>query len=83
MRERIAQLLAERARVQRHWRRIPGVQRIWPSDANFLLVQFADPDERARARARRRPHHPRRAPGRLLPRALRISVGTPAQNDTC
>ena len=57
----------------------PAVERVWPSDANFLLVEFADAAACARAQA---------SPAGLLVRdfarqcrrsraALRITVGTP------
>jgi histidinol-phosphate aminotransferase len=78
-RERIRQVLAERARLESALRASPQVLAVWPSDANFLLVDFADA-ERALSAARS---------ARLLirdmrnvsPRSLRISVGTPEQND--
>jgi len=57
----------------------PSVLKVWPSDANFLLVDFADA-EAALAASRS---------ARLLildmrsvsPHSLRISVGSPEQND--
>ena len=55
------------------------MQRVWPSDANFLLVEFRDV-ERALQRA-----HARAAAGarraraiRSLRRALRVTVGSHA-----
>ena len=80
MRARVAALCAERAFLAGALRRCPGVARVWPSEANFLLVEFEDA-ERAFAQAR--------AAGLLvrdvrtqpqLQRALRITVGTPEQN---
>jgi histidinol-phosphate aminotransferase len=78
-RERIRQVLAERSRLEAALRASPRVRKVWPSDANFLLVDFADA-ERALSAAR---------DARLLirdmrsvsPGSLRISVGTPEQND--
>jgi len=80
MHERVRTLLAERARLAAGLGRLPAITRVWPSDANFLLVDCADPDDvlqRVRAvgliiRDVRQP---------ALPSSLRISVGTPEQND--
>lgn len=78
--ERIATLKEERVRVAAALRALPGVQRVWPSDTNFLLVQFTDAGvalERSRAA------------GLLLRdlrgsaqlgEAVRISIGSPEQN---
>lgn len=79
-RSEIVTLVRERARLERALAALPGVTRVWPSEANFVLAEFADPD-RALARARAAGllvRDARTAP--LLPRALRVSVGTPAQN---
>ena len=70
-RERIAAALASRA----------SVLRVWPSATNFLLVEFGDPGaalERCHA-AGLLVRDLRRAP--TLGQALRISVGTPEQNE--
>jgi histidinol-phosphate aminotransferase len=77
--ERIAQVLLERERISAALIRSPRVVKVWPSDANFLLVDFADA-ESALAKSRE---------AKLLIRdmrnvsthSLRISVGTPEQND--
>lgn len=79
-RARLTTVLAERARLQRELGALRGVTRLWPSDANFLLSEFADPQnalERA-AGAGLLVRDARGYPG--LARALRISVGTPEQN---
>ncbi len=80
-RERVATLLAERARLAAALRARRGVVTVWPSDANFLLVEFEDAGA-----ALQRAHQAglllrdlRAAP--QLTRALRISVGSPEQND--
>lgn len=77
---RVAVTQNERATLQRILSATPGVRRVYPSSANFLLVRFDDP---------------RSAFGRLLTAgivvrdmralpglhdALRISLGTPEQN---
>lgn len=78
-RERVSQVRAERERLRQALAGARGVRKVWPSVANFLLVDF-DAAEAALEAARR---------ARLLirdmrsvsPHSLRISVGTPEQND--
>lgn len=43
MPENIATLCAERDEAAKRLETFPAVRRVWPSDANFLLVEFADP----------------------------------------
>lgn len=78
---RVHRLLAERERVAAALGRLAAVRRVWPSDANFLLVRFNDA-ARAMAAALRA--------GLLLrdlsrqPRlagCIRITIGAPADND--
>jgi histidinol-phosphate aminotransferase len=59
----------------------PGVLRVWPSDANFLLVEFSDPGTALKSAhgAGLLVRDQRAVP--TLGSALRISIGTPAQND--
>lgn len=80
MRQRVVRILAERARLGAVLATLPCVLRQWPSDGNFLLAEFTDPDDALRrVRAAGLIIRDMRQP--LLPRALRISVGTPEQND--
>jgi histidinol-phosphate aminotransferase len=79
--ERVALLKAERTRLSAGLARARDVRRVWPSDANFILVEVTDaPSFVARARAG----------GVLLrdfswdpdlPGCVRITIGQPAQND--
>jgi histidinol-phosphate aminotransferase len=79
MRARVAQLLVEREKLAGGLARSPLITRVWPSDANFLLVDCTDPDEvLARVRAAGLIIRDVRQPA--LPKSLRISVGTPEQN---
>jgi histidinol-phosphate aminotransferase len=78
---RVATVKAERSRVAASLAASPGVLKVWPSDANFLLVEFRDA-----AATLQRAHGAglllrdmRAAAG--LARALRISIGSPEQND--
>ncbi|HTQ36097.1 MAG TPA: histidinol-phosphate transaminase [Steroidobacteraceae bacterium] len=80
MRARVAALLAERERLAAALARSPLVSRVWPSDANFLLVDCADCDA-VLAHVRRAGLIIRDVRQPALPRSLRISVGTPQQND--
>jgi histidinol-phosphate aminotransferase len=78
---RIELIRSERERMSGALSRLPAVTRVWPSDANFVLAEFADPPL-ALARARGTNlliRDARGYPG--LSRCLRISVGTPEQND--
>jgi histidinol-phosphate aminotransferase len=78
-RERIAQVLAERRRLADALTRSSRVLKVWPSEANFLLVDFADaPAALAAARGEKLLIRDMR---NVSPQSLRISVGTPAQND--
>ena len=78
---RIGALLDERARMRERLQRLSGVVRVFPSDANFLLVQWTDA---------RRALEAGRAVGLLvrdfstapgLANCLRVSIGTPEQNE--
>lgn len=77
---RIETLRAERETLRANLAALPGVRRVFPSDANFLLVEFAAPQAALAAAA---------AVGLLvrdlstnarLPGCLRLTVGTPEQN---
>jgi histidinol-phosphate aminotransferase len=80
-RARIAALLAEREYLRGRLERSPLVAKIWPSDANFLLIDCRDADGFMRrsmaggAIVRDLRSNP------ALPASLRVSVGTRAQND--
>jgi histidinol-phosphate aminotransferase len=74
-------ILAERERLLVALSRLPGVDRVWPSAANFILVESREaPAVVARARAagillRDFSGDP------LLPGGIRITVGSVAEND--
>jgi len=73
-------LLSERARMSELLSRLPLIRRVWRSDANFLLVECVDAARVVRAATAARlivrdPQQP------TLPNCLRISIGTPEQND--
>ena len=84
LQQRVATIQAERARLAQALQSCRSIARIWPSAANFLLVDFdkakgaADALTLASA-AGLLIRDVRRQPG--LGCALRVSIGTPAQND--
>ncbi|MFC4728842.1 histidinol-phosphate transaminase [Coralloluteibacterium thermophilus] len=80
-RSRVAQVVHERARLAAALAAMPEVVAVHPSDANFLLVRFADADAAlaALARAGVVVRDMRHLPD--LGDALRISIGAPAEND--
>lgn len=74
-------LVRERAELARRLRDLPGVRRVYPSSANFLLVRFEDAQgvfDRLLA-AGIVVRDMRAVPG--LHDALRVTVGRPEQND--
>lgn len=74
-------IVSERRRVAADLARLPGVTRVWPSDANFLLVEFGDAG-RALERLTAAGLLVRDCRGRAgLGEALRITIGSPSQND--
>jgi histidinol-phosphate aminotransferase len=78
--QRIALIRSERAKLDAQLQARQDVLRVWPSDANFLLVEFSDAGavlQRAHA-AGLLLRDMRAAPG--LGQALRISIGSPQDN---
>jgi histidinol-phosphate aminotransferase len=78
---RLEALLAEREYLRQGLESSPLVDRVWPSDANFLLIDCRDADRFVSNSmaggliVRDLRAHP------ALPRSLRVTVGTRAQND--
>jgi histidinol-phosphate aminotransferase len=83
MRDRVSTLIAERHRLAEHLRRLPGLT-VFPSGANFILVR-SDGDGQALwehlvahgVLVRNFARWPR------LENCLRITIGTPEENDAC
>lgn len=77
----VAEIVGQRFRLEKELRKCPEVKGIYSSDANFLLVRFDNPDE----------VYGRLLAGGVIVRnrskvsgcegCLRITVGTPAEND--
>jgi histidinol-phosphate aminotransferase len=78
---RIEVIRSERERMLSALSKVSGITRVWPSAANFILAEFADPAlALARSRgARLLIRDARGYPG--LGSCLRMSIGTPEQND--
>lgn len=79
--QRIAHILSERARLTEQLAPLPLIRKVWGSDSNFILVDCHDADAvlRAALGAGLIIRDPRSQPG--LGTCLRISIGTPEQND--
>jgi histidinol-phosphate aminotransferase len=80
-RERIATILSERARLSEQLACLPLIRHVWPSDTNFILVDCIDAEAvlRAALSAGLIIRDPRSQAA--LGTSLRISIGTPEQND--
>lgn len=78
-RERVSQVRAERERLRAALAGKASLIRVWPSVANFLLADFRDAEAAlAAARGAKLLIRDMRS---VSPHSLRISVGTPEQND--
>lgn len=81
MQDKVAEIVAQRSRLSLLLPSFPFVKKVWPSDANFLLVQVEDPDRLYKHLlddgiiVRNRSRQP------LCAGCLRITVGTPCEND--
>jgi histidinol-phosphate aminotransferase len=79
--EEVAEIIAQRERLTSALPSFPFVKKVWPSDANFILVQTDDADAlyahllKDGVIVRNRSRVP------LCSGCLRITVGTPAEND--
>jgi len=80
-RSRVAATIAERGRLATVLAALPAVLRVWPSAANFLLVEFRDAGAALQAIAGvgLLVRDLRSQPG--LGAALRLTIGTPEQNE--
>jgi histidinol-phosphate aminotransferase len=81
MKSRIVEIRSERERLSQALRTLARVRRVWPSDSNFILVEFDDP-EWALNHARSANLLIRDVRAQFgLPRCVRITVGTSEQNE--
>ncbi len=77
--DQVALLISERERMRAALESLSGVRRIWPSDANFLLVEFED--VQTVLSATRDAGVLLRCFGGDLAGCTRISIGSAAEND--
>lgn len=75
----VATLVAERARLATALPKLPAVKRVWPSDANYLLVEVAD-SAKAMA-AGRAAGVVWRDRSKDVPNHIRITIGTAEENN--
>ncbi len=80
LRQSLTTVTGERARMNDELASISCVARVYPSDANFLLVEFVDPDVVFQSLYRRGIVVRRRTEPRLR-NCLRITIGTPEENN--
>jgi histidinol-phosphate aminotransferase len=78
---RVQALLAEREYLRERLLCIPTVTRVWPSDANFLLVDSSDPEAFLRSSMAGGTIVRDMRSNPALPDSFRITVGTRVQND--
>jgi histidinol-phosphate aminotransferase len=79
-RESVAGIVAERARLAAALAKLSAVKRVWPSDANYLLIEVADS---ARAMtAGRAAGIIWRDRSKDVPHTIRITVGTAEENNS-
>lgn len=80
-RRRVERLRAERARLAAALASLPDIRRVWPSDANFLLVEAVDAPRLVEAARRGGVLLRDFSWDPALPDCVRITVGDPAEND--
>ena len=80
MRDSAAALLIERERMATALAQLPLISKVWPSDTNFLLLDCTDADA-VLSRVRGAGLIIRDVRQSALPSSVRITVGTPQQND--
>jgi histidinol-phosphate aminotransferase len=74
-------IVSERTKLADTLRLLPTVKRVFPSEANFLLVRFRNAPAIYHYLAGRGIIVRDRSAEPLLENCLRITVGTPAEND--
>jgi len=78
--EHVAIVRAERTRLARVFQALPGVLRVWSSDANFLLLQLRDPSSLVQGLDRHGILVRDFSGNPALPGCVRVTVGSPEQN---
>ena len=78
-RERVNQILSERERLRKELDQFPCVKTIFPSDANFLLVEVDDADDLYRYLISQKIIIRNRT--KQVANTVRMTVGTPEENN--
>lgn len=78
---RVSQICEERERVMEELEALPNVEHVFNSDANFVLVKFSNSNKVFRSCAGKGVLLRDRSTMLGLENCLRISIGSPAQND--
>jgi histidinol-phosphate aminotransferase len=76
---RVKSIIAERERLVSRLAKLPFVQKVWPSDSNFLLVRVKDADRIYRTLASRKIIVRNRS--HEIPGCIRITTGTEEENN--
>jgi histidinol-phosphate aminotransferase len=76
---RVASIVKERKRLASRLAALPVVEKVWPSDSNFLLVRVKDADFIYNALAERKIIVRNRS--REIPGCIRITTGTADENN--
>lgn len=79
--DRVRELVSERKRLADALAVLPGVEKVYPSDANFLLVRFSDKDSAFSGLMKSGIIVRDRSSAYNCEGCLRITVGTPEEND--
>lgn len=78
----VKMLTEEREKLRKRLEEIPAVKKVYPSDANFLLIRVDDADAAYRYLVEKGVIVRNRNTVTLCRDCLRITVGTPEENDT-
>ncbi|NJN34389.1 MAG: histidinol-phosphate aminotransferase family protein [Saprospiraceae bacterium] len=81
MRKQVAELLQEREKLAAILRGLPVVEKVYPSDANFLFVKMTDGNAVYRYLLSRGIVTRNRSNVVLCENGVRITIGTPAENE--
>lgn len=76
---RVQSIITERERLASRLAVLPPVEKVWPSDSNFLLVRVKDADHIYNSLSARKIIVRNRS--KEIPGCIRITTGTPEEND--
>lgn len=79
MARHVQSIITEREQLALRLTALPMVEKVWPSDSNFLLVRIKDADYIYNTLAERKIVVRNRS--REIPGCIRITTGTPEENE--